>query len=224
MAYVHIAHDDVVGSHCVIANRVSLAGEVAGGRLGASSAATWPSTSGRASAPIRWSRAARCWVKDLPPYVIVRNDTLRFAGINKVGLSRRGFTPEAHRRDPRRLPHPLPERAELPGRLRGGGAADSPERRPRRTAAIHPRVAARNHQALCGSMRKKHEFTRFFRRKCWFLRKLFLYLHCRKTNARSKGTQKSPYFVVIPHPIRAFAPKKGHRPTADEASAGTDKK
>lgn len=29
MAYVHIgAHDDVVGSHCVIANRVSLAGEV----------------------------------------------------------------------------------------------------------------------------------------------------------------------------------------------------
>ena len=32
--------------------------------------------------------------QDLPPYVIVRNDTLRFAGINKVGLSRRGFTPE----------------------------------------------------------------------------------------------------------------------------------
>ena len=32
--------------------------------------------------------------QDLPPYVIVRNDTLRFAGINKIGLSRRGFTPE----------------------------------------------------------------------------------------------------------------------------------
>ena len=32
--------------------------------------------------------------QDLPPYVIVRNDTLRFAGINKVGLSRRGFSPE----------------------------------------------------------------------------------------------------------------------------------
>ena len=28
MAYVHVAHDDVVGNHCVIANRVSLAGEV----------------------------------------------------------------------------------------------------------------------------------------------------------------------------------------------------
>ena len=32
--------------------------------------------------------------QDLPPFVIVRNDTLRFAGINKIGLSRRGFTPE----------------------------------------------------------------------------------------------------------------------------------
>ena len=32
--------------------------------------------------------------QDLPPFVIVRNDTLRYAGINKIGLSRRGFTPE----------------------------------------------------------------------------------------------------------------------------------
>ena len=32
--------------------------------------------------------------QDLPPYIIVRNDTLRFAGINKVGLSRRNFSPE----------------------------------------------------------------------------------------------------------------------------------
>ena len=32
--------------------------------------------------------------QDLPPFVIVRNDTLRFAGINKIGLSRRGFTQE----------------------------------------------------------------------------------------------------------------------------------
>jgi len=32
--------------------------------------------------------------QDAPPFVIVRNDTMRFAGINKIGLSRRGFTPE----------------------------------------------------------------------------------------------------------------------------------
>ena len=32
--------------------------------------------------------------QDAPPFVIVRNDTMRFAGINKIGLSRRGFTPD----------------------------------------------------------------------------------------------------------------------------------
>ena len=32
--------------------------------------------------------------QDVPPFIIVRNDTMRFAGINKIGLSRRGFTPE----------------------------------------------------------------------------------------------------------------------------------
>ena len=30
--------------------------------------------------------------KDVPPFVVVRNDTLRFAGVNKIGLSRRDFT------------------------------------------------------------------------------------------------------------------------------------
>ncbi len=93
MAYVHVAHDDVVGSNCVIANRVSLAGEVEVG--------DWVVIGGHV--------AVHQWVKigdhsliqggalltqDTPPYVIVRNETLRFAGINKVGLSRRGFTPE----------------------------------------------------------------------------------------------------------------------------------
>ena len=53
MAYVHIAHDDVVGNHCVIWPARSR------WVTGALSAATWPYTSGCASAPMRWSRAAR---------------------------------------------------------------------------------------------------------------------------------------------------------------------
>ena len=32
--------------------------------------------------------------QDVPPYIIVTNEGQRYAGINKVGLSRRGFTPE----------------------------------------------------------------------------------------------------------------------------------
>ena len=93
MAYVHIAHDDVVGSHCVFANRVSLAGEVQVG--------DWVVIGGHAAVH-QWTRigdhamiqGGALLGQDVPPYVIVRNDTMRFADINKIGLSRRGFTPE----------------------------------------------------------------------------------------------------------------------------------
>lgn len=93
MAYVHVAHDCVVGDHCVIANRVSLAGEVHVG--------DWVVIGGHAAIH-QWVhigdhsmvQGGALLSQDLPPYVIVRNESLRFAGINKVGLSRRGFTPE----------------------------------------------------------------------------------------------------------------------------------
>ncbi len=93
MAYVHIAHDDIVGSNCVIANRVSLAGEVEVG--------DWAVIGGHV--------AVHQWVKigahtmiqggsmigqDIPPFIVIRHDAVRYAGVNKVGLSRRGFTPE----------------------------------------------------------------------------------------------------------------------------------
>ena len=93
MAYVHVAHDDVVGNHCVIANRVSLAGEVEVG--------DWVVIGGHA--------AVHQWVhigdhamiqggtllgQDVPPYIVVSAESMSYAGINKVGLSRRGFTPE----------------------------------------------------------------------------------------------------------------------------------
>lgn len=92
MAYVHIAHDDVVGSHCVIANRVSLAGEVEVG--------DWAVIGGH-TAVHQWVRIGEhCMIQgmagiaqDVPPFVMVNNEN-RFAGINRVGLSRRGFTPE----------------------------------------------------------------------------------------------------------------------------------
>lgn len=93
MAYVHVAHDDVVGSHCVIANRVSLAGEVEVG--------DWVVIGGH-SAVHQWCHIGSHAMlqggslvnQDIPPFIIVRSDTMRFAGINKVGLSRRGFTAE----------------------------------------------------------------------------------------------------------------------------------
>ena len=92
MAYVHVAHDDVVGSHCVIANRVSLAGEVEVG--------DWVVIGGHCAVHQWCHIGAHAMLQggtmvsqDVPPFVILRNSG-RFAGINKIGLSRRGFTAE----------------------------------------------------------------------------------------------------------------------------------
>ena len=93
MAYVHIAHDDVVGSHCVIANRVSLAGEVEVG--------DWVVIGGHAAVHQWVHIGAHTMIQggalvgqDIPPYIIASNGELRYAGINRIGLSRRGFTNE----------------------------------------------------------------------------------------------------------------------------------
>lgn len=93
MAYVHVAHDDVVGSNCVIANRVSLAGEVEIG--------DWVVIGGHAALH-QWIhvgdhamiQGGALVTQDIPPYIIVTNGEAHYAGINKIGLSRRGFTPE----------------------------------------------------------------------------------------------------------------------------------
>lgn len=92
MAYVHVAHDDVIGSHCVVANRVSFAGEVEVG--------DWAVIGGHAAVH-QWVHIGEHAMvqggalvgQDVPPFVTVTSDN-HFAGVNKVGLSRRGFTPE----------------------------------------------------------------------------------------------------------------------------------
>ncbi len=93
MAYVHVAHDDVVGSHCVIANRVSLAGEVEVG--------DWAIIGGHAAVH-QWVRIGDHSMiqggslvgKDVPPFATVGGEPFHFYCVNKLGLSRRGFTAE----------------------------------------------------------------------------------------------------------------------------------
>lgn len=93
MAYVHIAHDCVVGNHTIFANNASLAGHVSvedyvtlGGfsgvfqfcRVGAYSFITTNSVV----------------IKDVPPFVKVAGHYAKPYGLNTVGLQRRGFTEE----------------------------------------------------------------------------------------------------------------------------------
>ena len=93
MAYVHVAHDDVIGSHCVVANRCSFAGEVEVG--------DWVVIGGHCAIH-QWTKIGDhvmlqggCMLsKDVPPFITVRSDTSSYAGLNRIGLQRRGFTDE----------------------------------------------------------------------------------------------------------------------------------
>ncbi len=93
MAYVHIAHDCIVGSHTIFANASSLAGHVRvddyvilGGftlvhqfcQIGAHAFTSMGSIINR----------------DVPPYVTVAGNFAEPKGINAEGLKRRGYTPE----------------------------------------------------------------------------------------------------------------------------------
>lgn len=94
MAYVHIGHDCIIGSNCVIANRVSLAGEVHVGDWvvigGHAAVHQWTHIGAHAMVPGRRAAGAG------PPALRHRaHDTLRFAGINKIGLRAAAFRTNA---------------------------------------------------------------------------------------------------------------------------------
>ncbi len=93
MAYVHIAHDCVVGSHTVLANNATLAGHVQVGDY-----ATLGGLSGvhqfvkiGAQAMVGFGSAI---TQDVPPYMLVDGNPLAVRGINMVGLKRRGYGAE----------------------------------------------------------------------------------------------------------------------------------
>ena len=91
MAYVHIAHDCMVGDDNIFANNASLAGHV---HLG-----DWCIVAGMAGAhqfckigSHSFLGAGGILLRDLPPYVMAGGDTLKPFGINSEGLKRRGFS------------------------------------------------------------------------------------------------------------------------------------
>jgi UDP-N-acetylglucosamine acyltransferase len=93
MAYVHVAHDCVIGDNCILANNVTLAGHVEIGNyavLGGMAAVHQFVKIGE-SAMVGGGSLVRL---DVPPYITAAREPLCFAGVNKVGLRRRGFEPE----------------------------------------------------------------------------------------------------------------------------------
>jgi len=94
MAYVHIGHDSAVGSHCILANAATLAGHVIiedYARLGAFSPVHQFCTVGQYA----FIGGGTIVTQDVLPFSLTSSKRENRAfGINKVGLTRRGFSPE----------------------------------------------------------------------------------------------------------------------------------
>lgn len=91
MAYVHVAHDCIIGNNCVLANTTNLAGHVEVGDhviFGGMAAAHQFVKIGR-HAFIAGGTLLR---KDVPPYVTAAKSPTFYSGVNSVGLKRRGFS------------------------------------------------------------------------------------------------------------------------------------
>lgn len=90
MSNAHIGHDCVIGNNCIIGFSVGMAGEVIvqdWANISGLTAIHQFSVIGEHAMISGLSRV----VKDVPPYIIVAHEPLRFAGLNTVGLKRRGF-------------------------------------------------------------------------------------------------------------------------------------
>jgi UDP-N-acetylglucosamine acyltransferase len=97
MAYVHVAHDCVVGSDTILANCATLAGHVVledRATLGAFTVVHQFCKIGRHA----FTAMGTVVLKDIPPYVTASGNSAKPHGINAEGLRRAGFDTEQIRR------------------------------------------------------------------------------------------------------------------------------
>jgi len=93
MAYCHVAHDCRIGNRVILANAVNMGGHV---HIG-----DWSILGGMAAIHQFVRIGVHTMVggksrvtKDIPPYCMAAGWNLKFEGLNKIGLKRRGFTEE----------------------------------------------------------------------------------------------------------------------------------
>lgn len=96
MTYVHIAHDCFIGDNVILASYVGLSGHV--------TIDDYAILEGMVASQQFMHVGAHSFVagatlirKDVPPYVKAAREPITFAGVNSVGLRRRGFSDETVR-------------------------------------------------------------------------------------------------------------------------------
>ena len=91
MAYTHVAHDCVIADNCILVNAVQLAGHVTIDEYAivGGAAAVHQFVKIGAHTMVSGGSLVR---KDVPPYTKAGREPLSYAGINSVGMRRRGFS------------------------------------------------------------------------------------------------------------------------------------
>ncbi|MBS1921239.1 MAG: acyl-ACP--UDP-N-acetylglucosamine O-acyltransferase [Bacteroidetes bacterium] len=91
MAYCHLAHDCIVGDNCIMSNNTQVAGHVTIG--------DWVALGGMCAVHQFVSIGQHSFIsggslvsKDVPPYIKAGRTPLSYAGVNSIGLKRRGFS------------------------------------------------------------------------------------------------------------------------------------
>ena len=93
MENMHIAHDCVVGNGCIIGNSTKLAGEVVIDDNAIISATVLVHQFCKVGGFVMIQGGSRT-SQDIPPYVMAGKEPIRFAGVNLIGLRRRGYSNE----------------------------------------------------------------------------------------------------------------------------------
>jgi UDP-N-acetylglucosamine acyltransferase len=93
MAYVHIAHDCIIGNNCILANAVQVAGHVEIDDFAIIGGASALHQFVRVGAHVMISGGSLVR-KDVPPFTKAAREPLTYAGVNSIGLRRRGYTSE----------------------------------------------------------------------------------------------------------------------------------
>ena len=93
MAYVHIAHDCVVGNQTILANNATLAGHVQVDDYAIIGGLTGIHQYTQVGAHVMAGFASHI-SQDVPPFMMVDGNPLAVRGLNLEGLRRRGFSPE----------------------------------------------------------------------------------------------------------------------------------
>lgn len=93
MAYVHVAHDCIIGNNCVLVNTVQVAGHVTIDDWAIVGGASALHQFVKVGAHVMLSGGSLVR-KDVPPFTKAAREPLAYAGVNTIGLRRRGFSSE----------------------------------------------------------------------------------------------------------------------------------